>query len=495
MIGVADILITSDATLQSALERLDVTGLSVLLLVDEEGRFRQTVTDGDLRRLLLRNASLSDSLCLLPHAASVAVRGDPGEASILTLMDETRVSQVPVLDDFERPVGLYLRNLLNTRVQLSIPHMGEREMDFVKQAFASNWIAPLGPNVDAFEAELADHVGVGFAAALSSGTAALHLALVLLGIKSGDWVICSSFTFVASANPIIYQGAVPIFVDSEPATWNMCPRSLEAAIDTCIKTGNKPKAIVVAHLYGQSANMAEIMDIANSYSIPVVEDAAESLGSFCQGRHSGTIGKLGVYSFNGNKIITTSGGGMLVSDDEELIDRARFLSTQARDPVAHYEHSVTGYNYRMSNVLAGIGLGQLLVLEKRVAARRKVFERYKAELADVPGFNWMPEREGDFSNRWLSAFNLTKDTSVKSNELISALASENIEARYVWKPMHLQPLFKGALYFHADEKSYCDMLFETGVCLPSASNMSEAQQARVVDKIRSVMLRKGDVTK
>lgn len=488
MLDIENILVTVQTRVQESLAKLDAAASSVLLLVDQHGCFLRTITDGDIRRLLLNGVPLEGTIESLPAAESITASQQLTDDEVLAIMDKHEVNQLPVIDAGNKPTGLYLRHLLKARVQLSIPHMGEHELEYVHQAFDTNWIAPLGPNVDAFEEELAEYIGSGHAAALSSGTAAIHLSLVMLDVKPGDHVICSSFTFVASANPILYQGATPVFVDSEPETWNMSPGALERAVEASIAIDKKPKAIVVVHLYGQSANMQAIMAIADKFGIPVVEDAAESLGSHYQGRHTGTFGEMGVFSFNGNKIITTSGGGMLVSDNKDLIDRARFLSTQARDPAPYYEHTRVGYNYRMSNVLAGIGRGQLQVINERVGARRRVFEAYRDALQSVPGMEWMPEPEGDFSNRWLSAIRLTSASKVSSHDLIKILAQENIEARYLWKPMHLQPLFAGAPYFaHNEQTSYCDTLFDSGVCLPSASNMSEAQQNRVIDLMQQVL--------
>ena len=488
MLQINSILVSYSSIIEESLTKLDKTGLSVLLLVDGEGQFIRTVTDGDIRRLLLSGLSLQETIETLPESDSVFVLNSRTDDEVLVIMDKYEVNQLPVINDAGMPIGLYLRHLLKTRVQLSIPHMGDYELGYVQEAFDTNWIAPLGPNVDAFEEELAEYVGSDYAAALSSGTAAIHLSLVMLGVKPGDLVICSSFTFVATANPILYQGASPVFVDSEPETWNMCPVAMERAIQVCIAEGNKPKAIVVVHLYGQSANMKAIMAVASAYDIAVVEDAAESLGSHYQGKHTGTVGEFGVFSFNGNKIITTSGGGMLVSDNKDLIDKARFLSTQARDPAPFYEHTQVGYNYRMSNVLAGIGRGQLRVIEDRVEARRAVFDAYFQALNNIPGIEWMPEPAGDFSNRWLSAIRLTEASPVSAKQLIDVMAQENIEARYLWKPMHLQPLFENARYFtHTDSHSYSDSLFESGVCLPSASNMTVSQQARVIDLMQKVM--------
>ena len=320
--------------------------------------------------------------------------------------------------------------------------MGDAEMSFVEEAFRTNWIAPLGPNVDAFERDIARLTGVGHAAALSSGTAALHLAMVLLDVGPGDRVFCSSFTFAASCNPIRYQHAEPVFIDCDEASWNMSPAALERALMQAKAANRLPKAVVVVDLYGQSADMDPIVELCDAYGVPMVEDAAESLGALYKGKPSGSFGKLSAFSFNGNKIITTSGGGMLVSNDEALIARARFLSTQARDPAPWYQHSVIGYNYRMSNILAGVGRGQLQVLDDRIAARRSVFDAYVAGLADVAGIAWMPEPEWSYSNRWLSTCTIDPAvTGITAIDLIAALSGEMIEARPLWKPMHRQPVF------------------------------------------------------
>ncbi|OOE14579.1 DegT/DnrJ/EryC1/StrS family aminotransferase [Fictibacillus arsenicus] len=376
------------------------------------------------------------------------------------------------------------------RIFLSAPHMSGNEQKYVKQAFNTNWIAPLGPNVDAFEKELSAYVGASEGVALSSGTAAIHLALSLLGVGKGDIVFCSSLTFVASANPILYQGAEPVFIDSEPDTWNMSLQALEKAFKVAALNGKLPKAVIVVNLYGQSAKMDEILAICNGYNVPIIEDAAESLGSSYKGKASGTFGKFGIYSFNGNKIITTSGGGMLVSEDTEAINKARFLSTQARDEAIHYQHSQMGYNYRMSNILAGVGRGQLEVLEQRVMEKRDVFNFYYEELAELPGLNFMPELEGTYTNRWLTALTIEeKVTGVSANTLIEALAEENIEARPVWKPLHLQPLFQDAAYFsHEKDYSVSEALFNSGICLPSGTNMTKADQLRVISCIKSVLI-------
>ncbi|MFY0758462.1 aminotransferase class I/II-fold pyridoxal phosphate-dependent enzyme [Metabacillus dongyingensis] len=368
--------------------------------------------------------------------------------------------------------------------------MSGEEIKYVIEAFNTNWIAPLGPNVDAFEKEIANYVGVSDAVAVSSGTSAIHLALSLLDVQKGDEVFCSTLTFVASANPILYQGGIPVFIDSEPETWNMSPQALERALIAASINGKMPKALVLVNLYGQSAKMDEIIALCNQYDVPIIEDAAESLGSFYKGKASGSFGKFGIFSFNGNKIITTSGGGMLVSDDVDAIRKARFLATQAKDPAPHYEHSSIGYNYRMSNILAGIGRGQLEVLEERVHSRRTLFDRYKKELGSIHEIEFMPELKHTKSNRWLTAFTIKGNKTFDSvQSILNLLAKENIEARNVWKPLHLQPLFNENKYFsHDKDVSVSDFLFNNGVCLPSGSNMSEEEQERVISCVKKAMM-------
>ncbi|WP_421754390.1 DegT/DnrJ/EryC1/StrS family aminotransferase [Croceimicrobium sp.] len=377
-----------------------------------------------------------------------------------------------------------------TKIWLSSPHMGGKEQEFVNQAFETNWIAPLGPHVNGFEADLEKYNGVAHAAALSSGTAALHIALDLLKVGPGDLVIVQSFTFCGSANPIKYRGADPIFIDSEEDTWNMCPDSLLTALKDLDQQGLLPKvkAIIPVHLYGMPAKMDEILAHAKSYGIPVLEDAAESLGSTYKGKYTGSLGDFGVYSFNGNKIITTSGGGALVSSNKEWIDKARFLATQARDEAPHYQHSTIGYNYRLSNVLAGIGRGQMLVLDKHITLRRKNFERYQELFARINkkgyAIKLQPGLADSFSNRWLSSIVMNPDENKgKDREgLRIFLLEENIEARPLWKPMHLQPVFEETKYYGG---KVAEKLFDTGLCLPSGSNLSESDWARIETKIES----------
>ena len=372
------------------------------------------------------------------------------------------------------------------KIWLSSPHMGTKEFEFVKEAFDTNWIAPLGPNVDGFEKDLVNYTGTQHAGALSSGTSAIHLALIMLGVGSGDFVLCQSFTFSASANPIVYQGATPVFVDSEKDTWNMSPVFLEAAIKGQIAKGQKPKAIIPVHLYGVPAKMNEIIAIAKKYEIPVIEDAAEALGSNINKKACGTFGELGILSFNGNKIITTSGGGALISENEEYIKKARFLATQARDNAPHYQHSHIGYNYRMSNVCAGIGRGQMMVLNERVAQRRKNFEFYKSVFVNTPGISFVDELPGSFANRWLTCILVdpAQTGGITRDDIRLALEKENIECRPLWKPMHLQPVFADAP-FYGDGTS--EKLFEYGLCLPSGSNLTQEDLNRVVDAIKKVL--------
>jgi len=369
------------------------------------------------------------------------------------------------------------------KIWLSSPHMGGNEINYVNTAFETNWIAPLGPNVDGFENDINKYLQQSVhTAALTSGTAAIHLALVLLGVGYGDEVICQSMTFSATANPIVYQGATPIFIDSDLATWNMDVAALEIAIKDRLAKGKKPKAIVPVHLYGMPANMPAIMAIANEYEIPVIEDAAEALGSTLHGQKMGTFGEIGILSFNGNKIITTSGGGALVSNNEALVQKARFLSTQARDNAPHYQHSAIGYNYRLSNISAGIGRGQMEVIDTRVAQRRANYQFYKQQLSELPGINFYIEPAGYFSNRWLTTITVNETISggVSRETIRLALDKINAEARPLWKPMHLQPIFKDAPYYGENN---AEMLFNNGICLPSGSNLLAEELLSVTDTI------------
>ena len=376
---------------------------------------------------------------------------------------------------------------MRPKIWLSSPHMGGAEREFVTEAFDSNWVAPLGPNVNGLEEDIASFLNNDVhVAALSSGTAALHLALIMVGVQEGDEVICQSMTFSASANPIRYQRAIPVFIDSEKDTWNMDPDVLKEAIKDSITKGKKPKAIIPVHLYGMPAKMEEISAIAEDYDIAVIEDAAEALGSSISGKKCGTFGKMAILSFNGNKIITTSGGGALVARDKALIEKATFLATQARDPAPHYQHSEIGYNYRMSNICAGIGRGQMEVLAERVEQRRANFSFYKNVFKDIEGISFVEEPEGFYSNRWLTTIlvDASKTGGVTREDIRLALEQENIESRPLWKPMHLQPVFQEFPYYGG---RVAEDLFENGLCLPSGSNLSKEDLGRVVECVKVVL--------
>lgn len=370
------------------------------------------------------------------------------------------------------------------RVYLSSPTMHGEEQEFVREAFDTNWVAPLGPNVNAFEKEMAEYTGAGHASALSAGTAAIHLALRVLGIGEGDVVFVSSLTFSATCNPIVYEKATPVFIDSEEDTWNMSPEALRKAFE---KYPN-PKAVVVVHLYGTPAKLSEIMEICKEHDVPLIEDAAESLGSTYRGKHTGTFGKIGVYSFNGNKIITTSGGGMLVSDEEDLTKKATFLATQARDPARHYQHSQIGYNYRMSNITAGIGRGQLLHLEEHKALKKKIYQQYKEAFADIPELTMNPlNPEGD-ANCWLSCVTIAKGSNVTPDMVMDALEKENMESRPIWKPMHLQPVFEEYDFITASEgkMSVAEDIFNRGICLPSDIKNTDEEMDKIIGIVKNL---------
>ena len=368
------------------------------------------------------------------------------------------------------------------RIFLASPNMSKEgyEQKYVKEAFDTNWVAPLGENVNKFEEELAKYVGIKHAAALSSGTAAIHMAFKALDVKQGDIVFCSDLTFSATVNPVLYQNAVPVFIDSEKDTWNMDPRVLEKAFE---KYPN-PKAVVVVHLYGTPAKIDEIKEICDKHGVPLVEDAAESLGATYNGKQTGTFGKYGIYSFNGNKIITTSGGGMLVSDDEERIAKVRFWATQAREKARHYEHKEIGYNYRMSNIVAGIGRGQLKILDERMGQKTDIYNTYKEAFKDIDDIEMEPIPEHSKPNHWLSVITLKENSKVKPLDIMEALEQENIESRPVWKPMHMQPVFKDYDFIKVEEKPVSKELFERGVCLPSDTNMTKEEQDVVIDIIK-----------
>ena len=371
----------------------------------------------------------------------------------------------------------------NNKIWLSPPHISGNEKKYVDEAFDQNWIAPAGPHLDQFEDEISRFSNGYEVAVLSSGTAAIHLSLILLGIKKDDIVLCSSFTFSASVNPVIYQGATPVFIDSETETWNMDPVLLEDAINNYIKIGRKPKAIILVHLYGYPAKLDQVLEISNKYNIPIVEDAAEAIGSKYKDQPLGTFGEIGIFSFNGNKIITTSSGGALISKNKEFIKKAKFLATQSRDNSPHYEHSEIGYNYRMSNVCAAIGIGQLEVLESRVVKRRFIYNYYKENLSSIPFISFVDDLDGYYSNRWLTTILISEKSVISREDIRLKLLENNIESRPLWKPMHMQPVF-------SSYKSYIngvsEDLFKRGLCLPSGSIMQEKDLNRVVDIIKDL---------
>ena len=373
---------------------------------------------------------------------------------------------------------------MKKRIFLASPHMSDEgyEKMYVKEAFDTNWIAPLGENVNKFEEELAEYVGTKHAAALSAGTAAIHMAFKALDVKKGDIVFCSDLTFSATANPITYQNATPVFIDSEKETWNMDPEALEKAFEKY----PHPKAVIVVHLYGTPAKIEEIRKICEKHEVPLVEDAAESLGATYKGKQTGTFGKYGIYSFNGNKIITTSGGGMLISEDEEKIAKVRFWATQAREKARHYEHKEIGYNYRMSNIVAGIGRGQLKVLDLRIKQKTEIYNRYKEAFKNMTDIKMQPIPENTMPNHWLSVITLKEDSKVKPLDIMVALEKENIESRPVWKPMHMQPVFEKCDFIKVADEPVSKELFETGVCLPSDTKMTKEEQDKIVNIIKNL---------
>lgn len=372
---------------------------------------------------------------------------------------------------------------MNNRIFLSPPHMGGNELAYIQEAFESNYIAPLGHNVDVFESQIKEYTGAKYALALTSGTAAIHLALRVLGIKDGDEVMASTFTFIGSVAPILYERCTPFFIDSDTASWNLSPDLLEEELSHRAATGKKqPKALIVTHLYGQCADIKRLAALCEHYGVYLIEDAAESLGATYDGKQSGTFGKMGVYSFNGNKIITTSGGGMLVSDDEKLIAHARHLSTQAREAAPHYEHIEFGYNYRMSNIVAGIGRGQMEVLDQRIQRRREIYEHYHSALASIKGITFMPELPNSVGNRWLTTLMLPE--SIAPEQVRLALERDNIESRPLWKPMHAQPLFQGA---QNRLNGISDTLFQRGICLPSGSSLSDETVDMIVSRLKALI--------
>jgi len=488
-VAIEDFLITSGSAVREALQMINGAPIKICLLVDTQGRLLRAITDGDIRRGLLAGLDLESSADELPGREPVTCFADAEKDAIYRLLDVNQVHSVILIDKESRPVGLADRASLGAGILMSPPHMGEIELHFVRAAFEDNWIAPAGPNLVQFEKELAKASGRSHALAVSSGTAALHLALRVIGVRAGDRVYVSDLTFAASLQPIMFEGAIPVLIDSEPDSWNMSSEALGRRLAEDAKDRTLPRAIILVHLYGQPADISSIKAIADHYCVPIVEDAAESLGASYADRPSGSHGQLAAFSFNGNKIITTSGGGALVGDDAELLEKARNLSTQGRDFAEHYQHSEVAYNYRMSNVLAGIGLGQLALLQERVAARRAIFRRYREGLTDIPGIGFQQEAPCSRGSRWLTVISLDPNRIGRhSYQLMRELRRAGIETRPGWKPMHMQPLCAGLKFEpHSESEPVSSRLFLQSLCLPSGSSMTQLDQDHIIAQIRRMV--------
>jgi len=481
--------ISANTTIREVMRLLDRSKIKLCVVTSASGTVVRTVTDGDVRRALLAGANLDVTLSNLPAKQPITFPEGTPSGILLDAMRAHSINAVVIVNPDGAPVDVVARSTLENFVLLSPPHMGTSELTLVQQAFEENWVAPAGPHLLQFEEDLKAVSGRKHALALSSGSAGLHLALRVLGVERGDRVYVSDLTFVASLQPILYQGATPVLIDSEPLGWNMSPIALARKLETDAKRGTLPSAIIVVHLYGQSADMKAIVAVADSYGVPIVEDAAESLGATYEERPSGAHGLLAVFSFNGNKIITTSGGGALVSDRDDLIELARNLSQQGRDDAEHYQHSQIAYNYRMSNILAGIGIGQLGHLADRVAKRRAVFAKYQKELQDVRGITFQADVSGGHGTRWLTVVNLDPNQiALHPYQLMRRLRAHGLETRPAWKPMHMQPLCHGIEFVpHDAETPVSPGLFLRSLCLPSGSSLSVFDQERVINAIRKIV--------
>lgn len=477
------------ARLRTALSVIENSEPKICFVLSADEKVIRTITDGDVRRFLLAGGSLDDPLSSFPKQVPVTASQDSSHAELLELMDLHSIQAILILDENGAPVDVRSRSSIDQPVFLSPPHIGSDELGMVKRAFLGNWIAPAGPNLNQFEENFSERMGRKHALAVSSGTAALHLALRVLDVKAGDRVYVSDLTFVASLQPILYQHAIPVLIDSEPVSWNMSPLALERKLLRDKRSGTLPAAIVIVHLYGQPADIMALTALAELYGVPVIEDAAESLGATVGNKPSGAHGLLSAFSFNGNKIITTSGGGALVTDRQDLIDHARNLSTQGRDNAEHYQHSEIAYNYRMSNVLAGIGLAQLDVLEDRVKRRREIFYLYQRGLSKLDGISFQGESPDSIGCRWLTVINLDPNLmSLHPYQLMRRLRQFSIETRPAWKPMHMQPLCRGLEFEpHNEDQAVSSALFLRSLCLPSGSSMSDDSVSRVVDAIHSII--------
>jgi dTDP-4-amino-4,6-dideoxygalactose transaminase/CBS domain-containing protein len=485
MFDIDEIFVTKQQSIKDAFEKLNQTGSAGLLLINEEGKLLRTITDGDLRRLLLKEGNIEVALANMISKIPITLGPEATDQEIIEVLDKAELDFLVIVDQYNVPIRLVARRDVSSKIWLSEPHLSGKEIDYIKEALDSNWLAPMGPNNSGFERDVVDYLAKDLdAIAVNSGTAAIHLALIGIGVKMGDIVLCSSLTFAGSAFPIVYQNALPVFIDCDQSTWNMCPNSLELAIKKYILIGKKPKAIIVVDLFGMSADYEKIIDIANAYDIPIVEDAAESLGSTYQGNKCGSFGEFGIFSFNGNKIITTSGGGMLICRNQDKVKYLRKVASQSREPVVHYEHKEVGYNYLMSNVLAGVGRAQLQCLDDRIRVKRDIFRRYKELLSDIPGLQFQAEPVGSASNRWLTAIRLLNLVDFKKiTEIVSELRAFEIDTRPIWKPMHLQPFFHQAELVSAQKKPICEDIFNSGLCLPSTTKLTASQQENVVERL------------
>lgn len=481
-------VVSRDAPVREVMRVIDAVTPKLAIVTDEDGVLVRTVTDGDIRRGLLAGIELETAVMELPGRDPVVSKSDD-RLEVARLMGEAEVGAVVLVDEAMRPTAIADNAWASGVVHMSPPHLGTAELEFVKAAFEDNWIAPAGPHLARFEQRLADISDRRHALALGSGTAAIHLALRVLGVGPGDRVYVSDLTFAASLQPVLYQGATPVLIDCEPVSWNMSPVALARRLARDARNGTLPRAVIVVHLYGQPADVGAIQRLTETYGVPLIEDAAESLGATYRNRPSGAHGVLAAYSFNGNKIVTTSGGGALVGDDGALIGHARKLSTQGREPVEHYQHSEIAYNYRLSNVLAGIGIGQLQLLGERVAARRAIYRRYREGLGDIAGIGFQEDVEGSSGNRWLSVIRLNPDHIDRHPfQVMRHLRELGIETRPGWKPMSMQPLCSGCEFEPHDEQApQSPALFFQSLCLPSGSSLSSAHQDRIIDYLRKIL--------
>lgn len=479
----------SSATIRDALSLLNSAEPKLCLVVDDAGRLLRTISDGDIRRSLLEGASLASPVSDLKGSTPVCAPLATSKQDLLQILDKEKVTSIVLVDDEMLPQDVVGLSDLTEMVLLSPPHLGAAETGYVQDAFETNWIAPAGPNLTKFEAALCDVCARKKAIAVSSGTAGLHLALRALNLPADTSIYVSDKTFAASVQPVLYEHFTPIFIDSEPESWNMSPAALEHRFKEDAARDTLPGAVIVVHLYGQSADLGNILPLCQAYNVPLIEDAAESLGAFYGNRPSGSHGLISVFSFNGNKIITTSGGGAVVTDDPDIAAQIRSLSTQGRDPFDHYQHAQVAYNYRMSNILAGVGLGQLEVLTSRVQRRRTIFDRYKAALSHLQGVGLQNEVAGSLGNRWLSVITLDPDyIDVHPYQVMRQLRSKGIETRPSWKPMHMQPLFLNAEFVpHSQTEAVSSELFLRSLCLPSGSSLTDAQQDHIIEHVSAIL--------